>query len=334
MITETPQVLKTFRETLAELKGSNKEISENFSDLNGCLINNSEDNPSTKDIFDAVTALRAEKIPPQTHINLTSSLVDNYLKMKKIKPEQSFVNPLEVFANPFGAARNFIQVIEGSMSGLSEESKFVNKILEEILQPRENFDDGQIKNTKKNILKTYFENHDVTYDDFKNLLKINQIDDLKSQNDLFISFLKRGNLDETKFVKNVKDFLQDKEKLPADDKGEILEKYLVYRNEEVTKDKVSALADKIGLTIYPQETIDKVTQSIINFSVEKNQGIKPENAQLESDVVAYRSTASDAKLTRSIEQLVKNINSEIEFRQPGTVVAATASNLGAAPLGR
>jgi hypothetical protein len=227
--------------------------------------------------------------------------------MKKIKPEQSFVNPLEVFANPFGAARNFIQDIEGSFKnpiktaqniyqdlqvlGLSEESKFVNKILEEILQPQEKFDNGQIKDTKKNILKAYFENYDVTFDDFKNLLKINQIDDPKSQNDLFISFLKRGNLDETKFVKNVKDFLQDKDNPTAEYKGRILEEYLVYRNEEVTKDKVSALANQIELKIYPKGTIDN---------------------------------------TRSIEELVDDINSRIESKKPRTDVVATASNLGTA----
>ena len=367
MKTETSQVLKTFREELDEHRGSNTEISENVDLLRKCLQENKNDNPSTKDIFDAVIAIRTDDLPPQTYINKTSSLVEAYLNNKKITPEQPLVNPLELFADPFKTAQNFFidlqgsfldpiktaqniyqdlegsfknpiktaqniyQDLQGLILGLSEESKFVNKILEEILQPRDRFDIDQTNSIKKNMLKAYFENHDVTYDDFKNLLKIHQIDDPKLQTEMLISFLKRGNLDETKFVKNVKDFLQDKEKLPADDKGRILEEYLVHRNEEVTKDKVSALADQIGLKIYSQETIDSATRDKINFSVAKNQGIKSEDLKLDSDVVAYKTSAPDARLTRSIEDFVDDINSGIKSRKPNTVVAATASNLETAP---
>jgi hypothetical protein len=318
MKTETSQGSITFRKTLDEIIHSGKKISENVELLNECLQNNKSDNPSTKDIFDAVIAIRTEKLAPQTYINMMTNLVENYLKNKKINHEQSSVNLLE-------AALNFIQDLEGSISGLSEESKFVKKILDEILQPRERFDINQINSTKKKILKSYFENHDVTYDDFKNLLKFHQIDDLESQTDMFKSFLKRGNLDETKFVEYVNDFLQDKDKPNAENKGKILKEYLVHRNnEEVTQDKVLHLAEKIGLKIYSQETMDRGNLFKANSSTAKNQQVS-NDVYINEKLQEYITSAPGAKLNDSIEKFVAAINSEIEFRNPKTDVAAKSS---------
>ena len=296
-----PESNKTFKELLDTLP--DQAPIEKYKVLKECLAQNTEDNPSTKDMLDAVKKIGTTTDPsPTSFLNMTSSLVETYLTCKEITKEQSSVNPLEalqnIFADPSKTVNNIYKDAEDSILGLSEESKSVRKIITKTLDPQERYDVEQSNNFKKNILKTYFENHNVTYNDFKNLLRLTQIDDPQSQTELLVSFLKRSNLDESKFVENVNDFLQNNDRLVATHKVTILEEYLAGKNKEITPDdhdKVLNLAKNIGLELS-----------------------KNSEGRTGPDVVKLQ-----------LEVVVGNINRKIDTIRPNPGVAATSSTSGA-----
>ena len=126
-----------------------------------------------------------------------------------------------------------------------------------------------------------------------------------------VSFLKRSNLDEPKFVENVNDFSREK-LLSQDNKRKILEGYLVGKEIEVTEDKVSGLATKIGLELF-QDYIIKVFQT---------KGIQSTKDTLDIEEVNRYSSRDRTSDAISIEEVVNAVNSQI---RPNPGVAAVSS---------
>ena len=317
-----PESNKTFRELLATFNDG--DVINQANVLRDCLYENTEDKPSTKDILDAVKKIGTEAGKKRGELSSPSAfaisrtmtdLITAYLENKKITPEQSF-NPFEALRNPLEAINGLLRDTERSFLGLSQESKFVTDVINEIIRPLDNT--LEINMTKKGILKAYFENNNVHYDEFKNLLKINKIDDPQSQVEMLVSFLKRSNLDESKFVENVNDFSRENS-LTQENKGKILEGYLVGKNREVTKEEVSGLAEKIKLKIYSQQIFDEASMHKANFQTAKNTQISQQSQTISDDLAKFKYSREDAKLSRSIEEVVKAVNSKI---RPRTDVAA------------
>ena len=316
------QTERTFRELLDTFNDDDVLMKARV--LTNCLYDNTGDKPSTKDILDAVKKIGTEAEKKRGELsspgasaisNAMTNLITAYLENKQIIPEQSF-NPFEALLNPIEAANSFLKDTERSFLGLSQESKFVTNVINEIIRPLDNTWD--INMTKKGILKAYFENNDVSYDEFKNLLKINKIDDPQSKVEMLVSFLKKSNLDESIIVKNVNDFSHENS-LTQENKGKILEGYLVGKNREVTKEEVSGLAEKIKLKIYSQQIFDEASMHKANFQTAKNTQISQQSQTISDDLAKFKYSREDAKLSRSIEEVVKAVNSKI---RPRTDVAA------------
>ena len=314
---------KTFKELLATFNDDDVLMKARV--LTNCLYDNTGDKPSTKDILDAVKKIGTEAEKKRGELsspgasaisNAMTNLITAYLENKQIIPEQSF-NPFEALLNPIEAANSFLKDTERSFLGLSQESKFVTNVINEIILPLKD-NTWEINMAKTRILKAYFENNNVSYDEFKNLLKINNIDDPQSKVEMLVSFLKKSNLDESIIVKNVNDFSHENS-LTQENKGKILEGYLVGKNREVTKEEVSGLAEKIKLKIYSQQIFDEASMHKANFQTAKNTQISQQSQTISDDLAKFKYSREDAKLSRSIEEVVKAVNSKI---RPRTDVAA------------
>lgn len=151
-----PKSNKTFRELLDTF--NDDDVIMKAKVLTKCLYENTEDKPSTKDILDAVKKM--ETAPKSGLANTSYSmsiLIEAYLQNKKIMPmPEQFVNPFETLQNlvayPAESFQGIVRNVEGSILGLSQESKFVTDIIEKITNHLDkNFQEPvhEINETKK-----------------------------------------------------------------------------------------------------------------------------------------------------------------------------------------
>ena len=248
-----------------------KRGAEFYSELAGKLAEGG-DVATTKNIYKVVDLILKDDTIPNQHekSHAFENIMVAYLQGNKIK-HANF--ELFDFKQPSHISDKAAEFVIKTANNLGESSSFLTSALYKFFSQvysetsLDQSKDAQI--LQKRILSAYLENNKVSYDEFKNLLTTNKIDDFQIKLDLFKSYTKGNQINtdiELKdiagdFFKNINIFDIDKNIHTAtvkidNAKRDFLKDYLIEKGQTLNEEQLQNHASALDLKLVKQTWAD------------------------------------------------------------------------------